>query len=146
MAVGPVEEATVDVEEEVAVDVLLLRARLVFLGFSEGVFMDRLITTHSMAIICWGIVFVGLVMLYRKRKAMIYFTVGPILFYISMQVFYISYTYFVQDTTTFDKIALLISLTSLVICHFLQQSERKRGKLNFFGVMETDDEVTEESP
>lgn len=106
------------------------------LGFESGEFLDRLVTSHSIAIFCWALVFVGLIFLYRKKRAFIYMAIFPIVFYIGMHVFYINYRYFIEDTTTFDKVALLIALASLTLSHFLMRYERIHGKLSFFG--ETD--------
>lgn len=111
------------------------------LGFGNGEFLDRLITFHAIAIICWTIVFVGIVLLYRKREQFIYFIAIPILFFIGMSIFYISYTYFIQDTTTFDKIALLVIIAGSVLHYFLMRNESKGGSINFFGAIEDEEEV-----
>lgn len=114
------------------------------LGFAPGEFMDRLITTHAISIICWGVFFVGLIFLYRKRKTFIYMTVIPVLFYLFMQIFYVSFTYFLEDSTTFDKVAILISIVSLILFHFMLKNEPSGGGFNFFGALDEDDEVAEE--
>lgn len=109
------------------------------LGFERGQFLSYLITTHSIGLICWLVFFAGLVMLYRKKQRFIYFTFIPLLFYVGMLIFYLNFTYFVEDTTVFDKIALLVSASSLIIQYFLMRSERAHGTINFFGLSETDE-------
>ena len=112
------------------------------LGFEGGEFLDRLLTFHSISFICWMIVFVGLVLLYRKKIQFIYFVLGATLFYIGMHIFYLSYTYFVEDTTLYDKISLLILITGSLIHLYLMKNEQGGGTINFFG--DVDDDATTE--
>jgi len=111
------------------------------LGFEDGEFLSRLLTFHAISIICWLVVFVGIVLLYRKRIQFIYFIVFPALFYIGMTIFYISYSYFIQDTTTYDKIALLIIIAGSVLHYFLMRNESNGGSINFFGAIEDEEEA-----
>lgn len=130
------------IEQEKGISVTeIIESRGSELGFANGEFLDRLITFHAIAIICWSIVFVGIVLLYRKREQFIYFIAIPILFFIGMSIFYISYTYFIQDTTTFDKIALLVIIAGSVLHYFLMRNESKGGSINFFGAIEDEEEV-----
>jgi hypothetical protein len=50
-----------------------------------------------------------------------------------MNVFYLSFQYFKEDTTMYDKITLLILITSTVLHYSLMRGERNGGSLNFFG-------------
>ncbi len=111
------------------------------LGFENGEFLNRLLTFHAISIICWIIVFVGIVLLYRKLIQFVYFIVLPILFYIGMSIFYISYTYFIEDTTTYDKIALLVVVAGSILHYFLMKNESRGGSINFFGAIEDEEEV-----
>lgn len=111
------------------------------LGFENGEFLNRLLTFHAISIICWIIVFVGIVLLYRKLIQFVYFIVLPILFYIGMSIFYISYTYFIEDTTTYDKIALLVVVAGSILHFFLMKNESRGGSINFFGAIEDEEEV-----
>ncbi len=114
------------------------------LGFEGGEFLDRLLTFHSISFICWMIVFVGLVLLYRKKIQFIYFVLGATLFYIGMHIFYLSFTYFVEDTTLYDKISLLILITGSLIHLYLMKNEQSGGTINFFGDDVDDDATTED--
>jgi hypothetical protein len=109
------------------------------LGFAHGKFLDYLSTVHSIGLICWLLFFIGLALLYRKNRRFIYFTLVPLLFYVGMLIFYLNFTYFIEDTTAFDKVALLVAFSSLLIHYFLMRSERKQGSINFFGLSETDE-------
>jgi len=108
------------------------------LGFIDNDFVARLLTLNAIGIICWAIVFFGLILLFRKKKEFIYFILGGSLFYLGMSIFYVSYYYFIEDTTTFDKIALLILITSSVFHSFLMKNERKGGSISLFGEAEED--------
>jgi hypothetical protein len=103
------------------------------LGFTGDDFISRLLTFHAVSIICWAVVFFGLILLYRKSRRFIYFVLGGLIFYIGMSIFYISFTYFVEDTTAYDKIALLVIIVSSLLHAYLMQNERSGGSIGFFG-------------
>ncbi len=108
------------------------------LGFEPADFITRLTVVHGVGILCWGAIFFGLVLLYRKRKQFIFFIVGGVLFYIGLNIFYLSYQFFKEDTTGFDKVSLLIIVFSTIIHSVLMNNERRGGSISFFG--ETDEE------
>ena len=123
----------------------IIEKRGIELGFEGKEFLNRLLTFHSISLICWMLVFVGLVLLYRKKVQFIYFVLGATLFYIGMHIFYLSFTYFVEDTTLYDKISLLIIIAGSLIHFYLLKNEKRGGTINFFGEMEedtTEDEAT----
>lgn len=109
------------------------------LGFEPADFISRLTVLHGVGILCWSAVFFGLVLLYRKRKQFIYFIVGGVLFYIGLNIFYLSFQFFREDTTSFDKISLLIIILSTVIHSVLMNNERRGGSISFFGDGESAD-------
>ena len=103
------------------------------LGYSNNEFITRLLNFHSIAIICWAIVFVGLVMLYRKKENFIYPLFLGTLFFIGMSTIYLGFNYFLEDTTSYDKIALLVLILCGIIQYYQLKSEKKEGSINFFG-------------
>ncbi|GEM_PF-530811 len=103
------------------------------LGYEGTEFIDRLTTFHAISIICWGIIFVGLILLFRKSRRYIYFVLGPLTFYIGMSIFYIGWGYFAQDMTSYDKIALLIVVVSTLVHSYLMGGERSGRNVGFFG-------------
>ena len=111
----------------------IIKKRGVELGFESNDFLSRLITFHSIAIICWILVLFGLIILYRKKKKFSLFILGGVAFYIGMSIFYLNWNYFILDTTSFDKIALLIIITSTTIHIFLTKNEQLGNSINFFG-------------
>lgn len=113
------------------------------LGFDEGVFLERMETAGMIAIICWLAFFVGLVLLYRKKRIFIYFALVPLLAYVGLNSLYLGLDYFVEDITMFDKILLLISLVSLSIsAYMMRNGGSENAGSNFFGVP-TDEDVPE---
>lgn len=109
------------------------------LGFADDVFLERLEFSNLAAIICWTVFFVGLVFLYRKKKFFIYFTMIPLLAYIALNSLYLSFSYFIDDITLFDKILLLVSLLSLLISWFMMRSGSEDAGSSFFGVTAEED-------
>lgn len=110
----------------------IIKSRGIELGFDGQDFLERLVTTHSIGVISWTIVFVGLVFLYRKKEIFIYFIAAGTLFYVGMLLFYMSYSYFKEDVTLFDKIGLLAILLSSTMYYFLLRKENSGGSINFF--------------
>lgn len=111
----------------------IITERGIELGFEPADFVTRLTVVHGVGILCWGAIFFGLVLLYRKRKQFIFFIVGGVLFYVGLNIFYLSFQFFKEDTTGFDKICLLIIVLSTVIHSVLMNNERRGGSISFFG-------------
>lgn len=118
----------------------IIKSRGRELGFDGDDFLQRLLTVNGIAIICWGTVFISLILMYRRSKRFFYPFIVPIVFYIGMLFAYISPSYFMQDTTAFDKIALLIMITSGSIYYYLIKNKEKDEEINFFGVEEDDEQ------
>ncbi|MFT6984045.1 MAG: hypothetical protein ACJAUD_002825 [Crocinitomicaceae bacterium] len=64
----------------------------------------------------------------------------PLALYLGMSIFYLSFTYFAQDTTMFDKIALLVLGLILIMHSYLMGNERKGGSISFFGESQEEDD------
>jgi hypothetical protein len=121
----------------------IIDARGKELGYDPGVFLERMETASMIAIICWLAFFVGLVLLYRKKRIFVYFALIPLLAYIGLNSLYLGFDYFIEDTTLFDKVLLLISLVSLSIsAHMMRNGGSENAGSNFFGVP-TDEDVPE---
>lgn len=116
----------------------IIHQRGVELGFSPVDFVDRLTTFYAIGVICWGVVFFGLILLYRKRRTFAYYLFGGTFFYIGMHLFYLNFQYFKEDTTSFDKVLLLIVITSTLLHTLLMRNERRGGSISFFGEVEDD--------
>lgn len=111
----------------------IIHDRGIALGFEGDEFLARLTTFHAISIICWGVVFFGLILLFRKSRRFIYFIIGGVTFYIGMSIFYIGFGYFTEDMTAYDKVALLIVVVSTLLHSYLMRNERDGGTIGFFG-------------
>lgn len=111
----------------------IIERRGIELGFEGADFINRLQTVSAIAIICWCFFFAGMVLLYRKKRTFIYFTIIPVVFYVFMNTVYLTFGYFLSDTTTFDKIGILILALCLPIHSYLMKNEREGGSISFFG-------------
>lgn len=118
---------------------LIIKARGEILGFSDGDFLERLLTFHSVSVICWIFVFIGIVLLWRKNEKFIYFFFGGTLFYFGMMLFYLNFQYYREDTTFFDKVIFLALNANTLMYYFLLRKEQKGGSLSFFGEDEDDE-------
>jgi hypothetical protein len=110
------------------------------LGFEEGAFFTRLCTYHSIGIICWLVFFFGLILMYRKVKRYVYFCLAPLAFYLGMAIVYLSFTYYLEDTTAYDKVAMLIMVLSILVHSFLMTSRHAGYRAGFFGEPIEEDE------
>ncbi len=117
----------------------IIAARGVELGFEPMDFITRLGVVHGVGVLCWGAIFFGLILLYRKRKQFVYFIIGGVIFYLGLNIFYLSFQFFREDTTNFDKIALLVMVLSTTIHSFLMKNERRGGSISFFGDADEED-------
>ena len=115
----------------------IINSRGLALNFEEGVFLDHLITVHGVGMVCWAVVFLGLILLWRKQERFIWFIVVPVIFYIGMLLFYLSPAYFREDITFFDKSGLVIVLAATVMHFLMLKREQTGGSINLF---EEDDE------
>ena len=111
------------------------------MGFDGDDFLQRLLTVNGISVICWAIVFIALILMYRRSKHFFYPFIVPILFYTGMLFIYISPSYFLQDTTAFDKVALLIMILSGSIFYYLIKNNEKDDEINFFGVEADEDDA-----
>lgn len=118
----------------------IVSARGEVLGFADGAFFSRLCTYHSIGIICWGVFFFGLILMYRKVKSYVYFCFGAMLFYVGMAILYLSFTYYLEDTTAYDKVAMLIMLVSIGVHSYLMTNRHAGYRAGFFGETIEEDE------
>lgn len=118
----------------------IVAARGEVLGFEEGELFARLSTFHSLGIICWLVFFFGLILMYRKVKRYVYFCLVPLIFYLGMAIIYLSFTYYLEDTTTYDKIAMLIMVVSILVHSFLMTNRHAGYRSGFFGEPIEEDE------
>ncbi len=129
-------ELVFDVKEIDVEQIIEMRGKE--LGFEIGTFIERLTYLYIVGAISWIVFFIGLVLLYRKKVAFIYVTMLGFLTYLAMAMFYLGFQYFVEDTTLFDKICLLIAGLSLLLHGYFLLRKRRGEAPNFFGEAEED--------
>jgi len=103
------------------------------LGFDPVGFTDHLLTFHFLSIICWISVFIGIVLMWRKNINFIYFFFGGTIVYLTLSLFYMSFSYYREDVTLFDKIVFTGMNVNSLIYYFLLKKEISGGNLSFFG-------------
>ncbi len=125
------------IKEEKKVDVTqLIEQRGQELGFDQFVFADRLETFHTASIICWLVVFVGLVMLYRKKIEFIYLFLAGCGIYLLLMWIMLGFSYWAKDTTTFDKVVFILMVLHTSIYYYFLKMEKSGNSINFFGIKE----------
>lgn len=89
------------------------------LGFEANQFYRYLETFHFTGIIIWFCILIALIFLWRQKKWSAYIIIGGMVIYSALMAFMLGATYFIEDTTLFDKLALLILLILVLIHHFV---------------------------
>lgn len=101
----------------------LLNQRAQTLGFESIIFIDRLQIIYSISIFLWSAYFIGLVLLWRKKRYFTYVLFTVLITYLFMPLFLIGWTYWMEDISTFDKIILLSTiLITVIYTYFIKQS------------------------
>lgn len=113
------------------------------LGFEGEEFYRYLELFHFTAICLWFCVFIGFVFLWRQKKWSAYVIIGGLLIYSSLTAFLLGATYFVEDTTLFDKLTLLILLVLVLIHHFTVVNKKPETEVELEA--ETEDIETEKA-
>src|SRR3989338_1967035 len=104
-----VDQKEIDVTE-------MIEARGIELGFEPNAFIDRLEAFHALSICFWLVVFIGLVLLWRKNERFVYF-------------FFTGCGFFLF----FFLVVLVFFFFNFYIIYFLKR-EKSGQQLNFFGV------------
>jgi len=110
------------------------------LGFEPEAFIGRLEAFYALSIGFWIVVFIGLVLLWRKNERFIYvFFTGCGLYLLFMWVM-LGFSYYAQDTTFFDKIAFVVLVAHTGVYAYFLKREKSGNKVHLFGVNTDDDE------
>jgi hypothetical protein len=126
-------------EKEIDVTAMI-EQRGLDLGFEPNEFIGRLEAFYALSIAFWIVVFIGLVMLWRKNIRFVYvFFTGCGLYLLFMWVM-LGFSYYAQDTTFFDKIAFAVMVGHTAVYAYFLKREKDGSKLNFFGIDENEDE------
>ncbi len=110
-------------EKKIDVEALIF-ARGKLLGFQPYEFLNLLLNYHLVSAICWATVFIGFILIWRQKTYFTYFIFMPVIVYAGMIVFFLRWRYFMEDTTTFDKITLLIFVLNLIVYWMVQRLQK----------------------
>lgn len=104
------------------------------LGFKSATsFMEHLYTYYSISAILWFVIFIGSILLYRKKSIFNTVILIGIVLYLGLTIFYIGFDFFMEDITTLDKILILSLIITSLVQHNLINNEKKGGSSNLFG-------------
>lgn len=120
-------------EKEIDVT-LMIERRGRELGFASNEFIGRLEAFHAISIGFWVVVFIGLVLMWRKNIRFMYvFFTGCLLYLIFMWVM-LGFDYYIEDTTFFDKIAFAVLVLHTAVYAYYLKREKSGNRINLFGV------------
>ncbi|AEA45113.1 hypothetical protein [Fluviicola taffensis] len=127
------------IEQEKGLDVhSLIESRGQALGFIGTDFQSSLITFYNIALITWTGIFIGLALQWRKRTYFIYFIWISGGVYLLSMWFLLGFSYWYNDTTTFDKIAFFLFIGHSSLHYYFLNREANGDSTNFFGIEEED--------
>ncbi|MCE3294622.1 MAG: hypothetical protein K0R65_336 [Crocinitomicaceae bacterium] len=118
-------------EKKVNVEILILN-RGNELGFDPSVFLGHLIRFHAISILCWAVVFIGIVLMWRKKKNFLYFLFGPLVIYLGTLLFYMGMDYYLDDTTFFDKLLFFLLVLNSIFYLIIFRRQEENPDSNFF--------------
>lgn len=90
-------------EKKINVEALIFQ-RGIELGFSPYQFLNHVIKYHFMSIFAWGFIFIGLVLLWRKRKLFSFFIYIGLVSYTAILFIFMGSKYIVSDISFLDKV------------------------------------------
>lgn len=113
------------IREEKGVSVArLVRKRGEELGFGGNEFLDIVRQFHFLNIFVWLLIFVGIVLLYRKKKVFAFMYFSGFIVHFFLMLFMLGLTYFIEDTSFFDKILYGIMIIPSVVYLVLLKKEK----------------------
>ena len=113
--------------EEKNIDVTsLITSRGEELGFVAMDFLNHILELHLFSVISWGIMFLGMVLLWRKSRWAIYTILISFASYYALLILFMSLDYFNQDVTFFDKVLLSFMGINLLIYFIINRWRTKR--------------------
>ncbi|MGM0478320.1 MAG: hypothetical protein ACQERC_03780 [Bacteroidota bacterium] len=102
----------------------IIRENGVSHGFSGQEFLDALHHFYFINNFIWLLVFVGLVLMYRKKRTYpLFIFVGMAIHFVYM-FWYLGFQYFVEDISFFDKICYAIFIFLIIIHSWLMNKEK----------------------
>lgn len=119
----------------------LIEARGIALGFEPDAFIGRLEAFYALSIVCWTVVFIGLVLLWRKNERFMYVYFTGCGCYLILMWTMLGFGYYSRDTTFFDKIAFAVMVSHTAVYAYFLKREKSGNKIYLFGIEEEDEAV-----
>jgi len=113
-------------EKKINVEILILN-RGAELGFDPAVFLENLLTFHKIAIFFWLVVFVGIVMMWRKHRFYLYFLYIPLILHPLTEWYLLGSKYLMEDSTFFDKLSFFILLVNSIFYSIMVKQQTNQG-------------------
>lgn len=129
------------IKEHKAIDVeALIFARGEKLGYRPYYFLENLMQFHLLAIISWGIVFVGILFIWRKKRFFAWFFIVAFAVYFASLFNLLGVRYFNEDILWFDKILWIVFACNSIAYLFFLNLE-KRNKMREILISEEDQAI-----
>lgn len=93
------------------------------LGFNGQDFLDAITQFYFLNNFIWIIIFIGLVLMYRKKAFYPFIVLGGLGIHFSLMFFTLGLQYFIEDVSFFDKILYAIIIGLTIIHSFLMKKE-----------------------
>lgn len=106
------------------------------LGFLRDEFFPILKTFSGLGAILWLILIVSLLLLWRGKTYYVYIVIGVIVVYVGVLLSLLGGTYFIEDTTWFDKLTLFVILTLTIVQNFIFHLTQPKVDRSEFPVQE----------
>lgn len=103
----------------------ILRAKGEEMGIQGQVFLDTIRTYYFLNIVIWFVIFIGLVLLYRKSKFYAGFYFGGFIIHFSLLLLMLGPQYFAEHVSNFDKMLYAILLLSAFVHYTLLMKEKR---------------------
>lgn len=93
------------------------------LGFNGQDFLDAITQFYFLNNFIWIIIFIGLILMYRKKAFYPFLLLGGLAIHFSLMFFTLGLQYFLEDVSFFDKILYAILIVLTIIHSFLMKKE-----------------------
>lgn len=94
------------------------------MGFNGQEFLESLTSFYFYNLFIWGLIFIGLVFMYRKLKVYPLIIFGGLIIHFGYMFFALGLQYFIEDISFFDKICYAIFLGIVIIHSWLLNKEK----------------------
>ncbi len=100
------------------------------LGFNGPEFLDTITSFYFYTLFIWGFIFIGLVLMYRKKRSYTFFVLGGLSIHFIYMFIVLGFQYFIEDVSPFDKIlyGILIIVTFL---HSVLMKKETEEQVNY---------------